>query len=165
MTIATVRIVEKNGAGGTQTVKDNTGTIRFKNADDSNEDSNDPLVVPGAGYDYSYEKWLILKVTVAPETDISNLVFYTDGSNDFGSGIEMYAKSTASYSTPAEATGTAGYADAFSYTDSSTLSLGAGPYTGTGEKGNHCVMFIRIDNTAGTGTLSGETLYFGYDES
>ena len=47
---ATVQIVEKNGAGATQTDK-TSGNIRFKNADNSTVDTSNPMVKPGAGVD------------------------------------------------------------------------------------------------------------------
>lgn len=161
---ATVKIVEKNGAGGTQTDK-TSGTIRFKNADNATVDTSNRMVVPGSGSDYSYEKWLRFQVDVAPSVDLQNLKFYTDGSNGFGTGINLYAKAVTNYSTPAEATSTTGYADAFTYTSSSALSLGTGPYTSTGEKGDHCVLMLKVDSTAAPGLLSTETLTFSYDET
>jgi hypothetical protein len=161
---ATVKIVEKNGAGGTQTDK-TSGTIRFKNADNATVDTSNRMVVPGSGSDYSYEKWLRFQVDVAPSVDLQNLKFYTDGSNGFGTGINLYAKAVTTYATPAEATATAGYADAFTYTSAAPLSLGAGPFTSTGEKGDHCVMMLKVDSTAAPGLLSTETLTFSYDET
>jgi hypothetical protein len=161
---ATVKIVEKNGAGGTQTDK-TSGTIRFKNADNATVDTNNRMVVPGSGYDYSYEKWLIFQVDVAPAVDLQNLKFYTDGANGFGTGVELYAKAVTTYATPAEATATTGYTDAFTYTSAAPLSLGAGPYTGTSEKGDHCVLMLRVASTAAPGLLSTETLTFSYDET
>lgn len=59
---ATVQILEKNGAGPTTTDK-TSGTIRFKNADNATVDTGNPMVKPGAGTDYSFEKWLRLNVT------------------------------------------------------------------------------------------------------
>jgi hypothetical protein len=161
---ATVVIVEKNGAGGTATDK-TSGTIRFKNADDKEVDTNDRLVVPVSGSDYSYEKWLRFRVDVAPSVDLANLKFYTDGANGFGTGISLYAKAVTNYSTPAEATSTTGYADAFTYTSSAPLSLGAGPFTSTGEKGDHCVLMLKVDSTAAPGLLSTESLVFQFDET
>jgi hypothetical protein len=161
---ATVKIVEKNGAGGTQTDK-TSGTIRFKNADNATVDTADRMIVPASGYDYSYEKWLRLQVDVAPSVDIANVKFYTDGTNGFGTGVTLWAKAVSSYSTPAEATATTGYADAFTYTSAAPLSLGAGPYTGTGEKGDHAVLMLRVADTASPGTLTSETLTFAFDET
>lgn len=161
---ATVQIVEKNGAGATATDK-TSGTIRFKNADDATVDTNNPMVIPSSGSDWSYEKWLRLNVTVAPATNISNLKFYTDGTSGFGTGVSLWAKAVTSYATPAEGTSSTGYSDAFGYTSGSALSLGAGPYTGTGEKGDHCVLLLEVASTASPGSLTAETATFSYDET
>lgn len=160
---ATVQIVEKNGAGGTATDKTG-GSIRFKNADNATVDTGNPLVKPGAGVDYSFEKWLRLNVSGGTYTEISNIKAYMDGANGLGSGVTLYAKAVTSYATPAEATATTGYADAFTYTSGSPLSLGAGPYTSTGEKGDHLVMMMTIGTTASGGITPSETLTFAWDE-
>lgn len=160
---ADVQIVEKNGAGGTPTQKDG-GTVRFKNADDATVDLNDPMVIPPSGTDYSWEKWLRFNFNTAPSSQITNLAFYTDGANGLGTGVGLYAKAVASYSTPAEGSSLTGYTNAFTYVVGSKLSLGAGPYTGTGEKGDHCVMLLTVDDTAGPGLTPAETGTFSYDE-
>lgn len=160
---ATVQIIEKNGAGGTPTDK-TSGQIRFKNADNATVDTSNPMVKPGAGTDYSFEKWIRLNVSGGTYTEITNIKAYMDGSSGLGTGVTLYAKAVASYATPAEATGTAGYADAFTYTSGSPLSLGAGPYTSTGEKGDHLVMMLAVDTTASGGITSSETLTVGWDE-
>lgn len=160
---ATVQIVEKNGAGGTQTDK-TSGTIRFKNADNATVDTGNPMVKPGAGTDYSFEKWLRLNVTGGTYTEITNIKAYCDGSVSFGTGVDVYAKAVASYATPAEATGTAGYANISTYTSGSPLSLGAGPYSSTGEKGDHLVMMMAVGTSSSGGVTPTETLTIGWDE-
>lgn len=162
--VATVQIVEKNGAGGTQTDKTTSGTVRFKNADNATVDAANPMVVPTSGSDFSYEKWLRLNVTVAPDNNLTNLAAYSDGSVFGVTGVAAYAKAVTAYSTPAEATTTTGYALLSSYTAAGTLSLGAATVTGTGEKGDHLVLMLKVDSTANPGTLSAETLTFQYDE-
>ncbi len=161
---ATVLIGEKNGAGGTFTDK-TSGTIRFKNADNATVDLVNPMVVPASGSDYSFEKWLRMKIgATGPASQISNLKFYTDGANGLGTGVSLWAKAVTTYATPAEATATTGYTDAFTYTSAAPLSLGAGPYsTINTEMGDHCVMIAKVDSTAGPGTPS-ETLNFSWDE-
>ena len=57
---ATVQIVEKNGAGGTQTDK-TSGTIRFKNADNATVDTGNPMVKPGAGVGMGRDHTLFAK--------------------------------------------------------------------------------------------------------
>ena len=160
---ATVQIIEKNGAGGTPTDK-TSGQIRFKNADNATVDTANPMVKPGTGTDYSFEKWLRLNVSGGTYTEITNIKAYMDGANGLGTGVTLYAKAVASYATPAEATGTAGYTDAFTYTSGSPLSLGAGPYSSTGEKGDHLVMMLAVGTSASGGITSSETLTISYDE-
>ena len=160
---ATVQIIEKNGAGGTPTDK-TSGTIRFKNADNATVDTANPMVKPPSGTDYSFEKWLRLNVTGGTYTEITNVKAYSDGGDGLGTGVGLYAKAVASYATPAEATATTGYADFFSYTSGSALTLGAGPYTSTGEKGDHLVMMITVADTASGGMTPTETLTVAWDE-
>lgn len=160
---ATVTIVEKNGAGATATDK-TSGTVRFKNADDATVNTANPMVVPPSGTDYSFEKWLRLKVTGGTYTDISNIRAYMDGATGFGTGIGLYAKAVTAYATPAEATATTGYADAFGYTSGSPLDLAGDGSTGTGEKGDHLVMMMTVASTASGGMLTAETLSIAWDE-
>lgn len=160
---ATVQIVEKNGAGGTQTDK-TSGTIRFKNADNSTVDLVNPMVKPPSGNDYSFEKWLRMNVSGGTYSQITNVRAYSDGSNGMGTGVEVYAKAVASFATPAEATSITGYTNFFTYTSGSPLTLGAGPFTSTGEKADHLVMMLRIDNTCSGGVTPTETLTMAWDE-
>lgn len=160
---ATVVIQEKTGAGGTPTDK-TSGSIRFKNADNATVDLNNPMVKPPSGTDYSFEKWLIANVTGGSYSQITNLVAYMDGANGLGTGVLLYAKAVTSFATPAEATSTSGYTNAFTYTSGSPLSLGAGPFTSTGEKGDHLVMMLAIDNTCSGGVTPSETLTLAWDE-
>lgn len=160
---ATVQIVEKNGAGGTQTDK-TSGNIRFKNADNATVDLNDPMVKPASGTDYSFEKWIRLNVTGGSYSQITNIKAYSDGANGLGTGVGLYAKAVGSYATPAEATATTGYTDFFTYTSGAALSLGAGPFTSTGEKGDHLVMIATVASTASGGLTPSETLTLAWDE-
>lgn len=164
---ATMLIREKNGAGETATDK-TSGTIRFKNADNATVDLVNPMVVPGSGTDFSYEKWLRLNVS-GTFTQIDNLNFYTDGTIGFGTGIAAYAKTTnpGTYTAPAEATTTTGYTDITAYTSGSPKPLdvaNAGPFTGTGDIGDYLVLMLTVDSTASQGLKTAETLTFSWDE-
>lgn len=160
---ATVQIVEKNGAGGTPTDK-TSGSIRFKNADDAAVNLSNPMVKPTSGTDFSFEKWLRMNVIGGSYSQITDIKAYMDGGNGLGTGVALWAKAVASFATPAQATATTGYADAFSYTSGAPLALGAGPYTSTGEKGDHLVMMLTVDNTASGGVTPSETLTIAWDE-
>jgi len=160
--VATVIINEKNGAGEVSSDKTG-GTIRFKNVDNAVVDTNNPLVIPATGSDWSFEKWLRLNVS-GTFTEISNLKFYMDGANNFGTGINSWVKTAASYVTPVEGTSSAGSLDTFSYTSAAPLNLGAGPYTIAGDIGSYLVMLMEVQSTATQGVLSAETLTIAYDE-
>lgn len=160
---ATVQIVEKNGAGGTITDKTG-GTIRFKNADNSTVDLLNPMVKPPSGSDWSFEKWVRLNITGGAFTQITNIRAYTDGSSGLGTGINLWGKAVGAYATPAEAASSSGYANMFTYVSGAPLSLGAGPFTGTGEKGDHLVMALEVQSTAVGGLTPSETLTIAWDE-
>lgn len=160
---ATVQLIEKNGAGGTATDK-TSGSIRLKNADNSTVDLVNPMVKPASGSDWSFQKWLRMNVTGGAYTQITNIKAYTDGSNGLGTGINLWAKAVASYATPAEETASTGYANAFTYTSGAPLSLGAGPFTSTGEKGDHLVLALEVTSSAIGGLTPSETLTLGWDE-
>lgn len=161
--VATVLIREKNGAGETATDK-TSGTIRFKNADDATVDTNNPIVVPTSGTDFSYEKYLQVKLDAPPSDKISNIVAYTDGAKAWSAGVSVGWKTTTTYSQPAEATAFTGYTSAFTYISGSPLTLGAGPYSATGDVGNYLVMVMGVDDTTQPGILASETLTIAYDE-
>ena len=163
---ATVQIQEINGAGATATDK-TSGTIRFKNADNSTVDTVNPMVKPTSGTDWSYKKWLAFNVTAGTYTSITNIKTYSDGSNGW-TGIKLFAKSaTSTYSTPAEETATTGYLDFFGYTANGALTVGGAggaTYSSTGIKGNYIEMAMEVYSTAGAGTLAGETMTWSWDE-
>ena len=160
---ATVQIVEKNGAGGTTTDKTG-GTVRFKKADNSTVDLNNPMVKPAAGSDWSFQKWLRLLVAGGTYTQITNVRVYSDGSNGLGAGINVWARAAATYATPAVETANTGYANFFTYNSGAALSLGAGPFTGVGEKGDHCVLAAEVTSSAVGGLTPTETLTLAWDE-
>lgn len=169
---AVVLIKEWNGTSGSQVATDKTsGTIRFKNADDANVDLNSPLVKPGAGLvDRSFEKYLRLNISVAPAGNITSPKFYTDGAQS-NTGVTMYAKTTnpGAYATPTEPANDTGFTDAFTYTSGSPKALdvaNAGPYTGTGDKGDFLVLMMKVDeNVAAPGTLTSEAITTQWDET
>lgn len=159
---ATVTIVEKNGAGGTPTDK-TSGTVRFKNADNATVDLVNPMVKPVSGSDWSFEKWLRLSFA-GSYTQATNLRCYSDGSSGLGTGINVWARAVTAYATPAEGTASTGYANLFTYVVGAPLSLGAGPFTGAGQQGDHLVMLCEVQDTATGGLTPSETVTFAWDE-
>ena len=164
---ATVVVNENNGAGPTKTVKSGGGTVRFKAVDNATVDTNDPLVIPATGTDYSFEKNLRLECTVAPDTSITNYGFYTDGTNGFGTGIDVQYKVENSYGQPADITGgETGFSPLFNETANTPVALdgGTATVTATGDFGRWLVMYMSVASTASPGTTTGELLTFSWDE-
>ncbi len=180
-----------DGTPGTQ--QDTSGlapvNVRFKTADDSTIDANDPIPIPGAGTNYSFWKNLYMRVTGGTFTQINNVKFFTDGTN-FGTGIVTSvgdqlptnnSGSQAGYEVDTAGTpGTTGTemvtgntqisskSDAFGYTSGSpfaiTISEAGGILNATGERTDYLVAQMAVDNTASPGDLADETWTFQYDE-
>lgn len=159
---ATVLIREKNGAGETATDK-TSGTIRMKKADNATVDLNNPIPIPGAGSELSYEKWLRVNLG-GTFTQITNIEAYTDGANGMGTGVSLLYQTAGAYDTPAIPGGTTGFSDIFAKTSGDPIVLGAGPYTGTGDAGDYLVLLMAVASTASQGVTPGETLTVAYDE-
>ena len=154
-----------------------SGTVRFKVADNASVDTNDPLVIPSSNQNYSYQKYIVLHMgATGPATSITNPVFYTDGSNGYGTGVKLWAKTNASYVQPVipsnandpphYGTGTVDMDNAFNYTSVSPLTLGTGSYTATStDFGKYLVLVMEAEAGATQGSVSAEVFTFAYDES
>lgn len=174
--VATVLIREKNGAGETATDK-TSGTVRAKNADNATVDTNDRLIIPSSGQEYSYRKVLRLNCSAAPDVDIDNLRAYTDGANGFGTGVKAWYAVTGSFTQPAvpseandppQFPGTTAMADLFGATSGTPIDMDAnntGPFTSTGDIGDYLNIVVEVEPTATQGALSAETITFAYDET
>lgn len=151
--------------------------LRFKTADDNDQDTANPLVVPSSGYNYSYWKQIGLYCTVAPDNGINNLKIYCDGSIGW-TGCDVMIAQVTNY---AQATGTQGttgdeasanHPDAPTMTDIETYTS-ASPMSVTGSIGaatgkindGYVLLQVRLDNTATAGTQAAETITWRYDET
>lgn len=172
---ASIDIVERNGAGGTSTVK-TSGTIRMKLADNATADSNNTMTIPTSGTTFSWQKYIQLYLNTAPSSSISNVRAYTTTANSpYGAGVTLYWKTATSYVQPVQETSAAAYTNLFGgtssaavYTSGSPLTLSSGQVaTGSssaGVIGNMLVMVMTVDSTASVGTLTAANLTLSYDE-
>jgi len=156
---ASLSIRQKNGPSETATDK-TSAAIRFKKADNATVDSLNKLVIPVSGSDLSFETWLRPSLS-GTFVGVDNIRVYTDGVG-FGTGVLLWAKTQSAYTEPAQPLATTGYVNAFGYTSASSLLLGEGPYTTTGDVGSYLVLLLEVQSTAGT--LSAETLTISFDE-
>lgn len=143
------------------------GTVRFKSADETTVDTNNRLQIPGAGTDYSYTKQIRAWIESAPDTDLTNLQAYSDGSSGFGTGVGVQydLSDTFTTQTDADISGT----DLFTKTslnaidmDNTNDSVGK---SDTGYYGDYLRLQMTVASTASPGTLSAETLTVSYDET
>ena len=170
---AAVNVREKNGTGEVPTNKDG-GTVRFKNADNATVDLVNPLIVPTANREYSYEKWLRFYIgATGPSSQITNLEYYMDGAKGWQAGVKLWADTDATYSTPVIPTETndppqhdaSSMSDAFGYTSGTPLSLGAGPYSSTSaDMGSYLVLVMEVEIGSTPELLTAEQATFEYDE-
>lgn len=175
---ATVQIVRLTGAGPTAT--DITSINTRANAEDAHTTAgtSNSILVPAAGSNYSY--WVVtrLNVTAISSGTVDNVKWYTDGANNFGTGVTCVGNTATGY---VQATGTAGttgtqlttgnYAtlagapsDVFAYTSGSPLSV-SGTTTGTGQFGDRVVYQIVVGTTAASGATATETFTWRYDDT
>lgn len=164
---ATIQIHEMSAlAAGTDKTN---GTIRFKGADNATVDANNPLAIPTSGYTYSYTKKVRPYMEAAPNTQIDNIRWYSDGGG-FGTGISVYAKNLGVTWGANYVTEMSGGASLFTYTSGSPLDgdgTDAGPFVPADDDsyiGDLIELQMWIADTASPGTLVAETLTLAYDE-
>lgn len=176
---ATVTIRRLTSTGPTST--DITGINTRANSYDthSTADTTNPIQVPAAGSNYSY--WVVtqLSADTSPSGTINNLRWYTDGANNFGTGVTALGNEATSY---VQATGTAGTTgivlnttnystvttpvDPFTFTSGSPKSLtGTISNPTTGAFGSRFVYQLVVGTTAGPGATAQETFTWKFDET
>ncbi|MDD5053745.1 hypothetical protein [Shewanella sp.] len=148
-----------------------SGTVRFKDADNATVDTNNPLSVPAAGSIYSYTKQLRVKMTDPPDTSVSNLRWYTDGGNTFGTGIGVVVFNRGTDWIANYKTQMATSADLFGYVSAATAFDGdvtdTGPFLPADDDsyiGDLIQLQMSVASTAPHRTLTAETLTLAYDE-
>lgn len=178
---ATVTIRRWTGASGAPTKTDITGINTRANAEDahSTAGTTNPIQVPAAGTNYSYWVATRLSADTTPAGTINNLRWYSDGTNNFGTGVTCRGNEATSY---VQATGTPGTtgtqltvgsyaslttpADVFTFTSGTPKSLaGSISNPSTGDFGSFFVYQIEIGTTSSPGVTAQETFTWKYDET
>jgi hypothetical protein len=160
-----------SGTPGTPTPK-TSGTIRFKDADDANVDLINPIVRPGAGQVWSYEKILRLRIgATGPTGSITSPRAFSDFSNGFGTGVTMEAGviGVAGYEAPVSTNSALATTDFFTFSSGSPLEMDTietGPYSGTSiDIADFLYLQAEVASTASPGLTPTEVLTIAYDET
>ncbi len=177
---ATVTIRRWTGSSGSPTKTDITSINTRANAEDTHTTAGttNSILIPAAGSNYSY--WVSTRLSVDAITGgtVDNLKWYTDGSNNFGTGVTCIGEAASAY---VQATGTAGQTgieltttnhaslgtdpvNVFTFTSGSPKSL-TGTASTTGDLGHFFVYQMVVDSTAASGATASETFTWKYDDT
>jgi hypothetical protein len=175
---AGVQIVRLTGSGPTAT--DITSINTRANAEDahSTAGTTNSILVPASGSNYSF--WVVTRLNVTSITagTVNNLKWYTDGANNFGTGVTAIAQNATGYVQATGTTGTTGtqlttgnYAtltgapvDPFTFTSGSPKTL-TGSTSATGQFGDYMVYQLVVGTTAVSGATAQETFTWQYDDT
>jgi len=178
---ATVVINRLMGVGPTPTAcLITSGSLRAGTEDVNVSPCNIP--VPSSGSNYSY--WMVtqLEATAAPDTSLTNVKWYSDGTNSQGTGVSTVVATASAY---AGASGTAGSSGiilsvanygagltdeaspVWQYTSdsSSQLTVSGSIDASTGSFADRVVLQVQVESTAGAGTVAEETMTWAFDEA
>jgi len=180
--------LDRGGSDGSPSDKDTITNLRFKTADDNDQDTNNPIPIVTGQTKRSYWRHIYMKCTQAPATKVDNLKFYTDGGGWAGCTLnvgEQFPANTSIADAGYElATGTPGdtgdelvanhagissKADAFTKTQGAPLS---GPsisedsnqIDALNEETDYLLLQLDVSDSASPGVLAQETLTIQYDE-
>lgn len=175
---ATVVIISAHGATITTTETDITSaTIKYRRSDADTNDTSNPIPKPAAGNNFSWRKTMRIKVNVAPDGDISNLRFFSDGVS-WGTGVTMrgHTNPVSEYTQASSAdegteidqgTGSA-ITDMDTYTSGSPLTVNSGVVltatTGYGTQ-DTVETQLKVASTASRGKKGPITYTYRFDES
>lgn len=175
---ATVLIRRLTGAGPTAT--DITSINTRANAEDAHTTAgtSNSILVPAAGSNYSF--WVVtrLDVTAITAGTVDNVKWYTDASNNFGTGVTALVSTATTYVQATGTTGTTGTqlttgnystlagapVDPFTYTSGSPLAV-TGTTSATGQFGDRVVYQLVVGTTAASGATAQETFTWRYDDT
>lgn len=169
---ATIQIHEMTADADTGVDK-TSGTVRFKNVASTTStavDASDPVPIPASGTNYSYVKKLRAYMEAPPNTNISDLRWYTDGSSGLGTGITVNAKNIGTTFGTHYKTEMSGGSSLFGYTSGSPLdgdTTDAGPFVPADDNtyiGDIIELQMAVADTATSGTKTAETLTLAYSE-
>jgi hypothetical protein len=177
---ATVTIRRWTGSGGGPTKTDITGINTRANAEDAHTTAgtSNSVLVPSSGSNYSY--WVSTQLSIDAITGgtVDNLRWFTDGSNNCGTGVTCVGNTASAY---VQATGTAGETgielttgnhaslagsavNVFGHTSASPKAV-TGSASGTGDLGHQFVYQLVVADNAASGASAQETFSWRYDDT
>lgn len=167
-----VQVHRLTGEEAEPTTTDITDSNTRLNAEDAHSESgtNNPILIPDDGTNYSYKASTQLYFDGSGTGTIDNIKWYTDGDNELGTGVGLQVATAGEYS---QATGTEGETgdditgdDAFNYTSGSPLDVD-GSVTDPADElfGDIVELQTTVGDNASAGATTSETMTFRYDST
>lgn len=159
-----------------------SASTRMSTSDAAAPGTANPIPIPTSGSNYSYWVCTQLYSACAPDNSITNIKWYTDGTNSFGTGTNLLVSTASGYVVAAGTAGssglilsvanyatlaTGGASNAFQYTSNAASKLAVAGSIGaaTGSIGDRVIYQLRVDDTGVAGNSAEETLSWNYDEA
>lgn len=128
------------------------------------------ITIPSSSYNYSYEVWLRLKCTTAPDNKCENFKVYGPNTNP-STGVIVYMGTTDTGVTPVETASSVATTrqDTNYYGSSNALSISTEPsphlIDAINEETDYIVLQLQVGSTASAGDIPTQHYYVEYDES
>lgn len=175
--VATVQIRRLTGPVAATSTNVTSGSVHAGTEDVNTSPCKIP--VPTAGSNYSFWVNTQLHATVAPDNSLTNIKWYTDGANTFGTDITAIVSTASIYIGASGAAGSSGSlltaanhasltgatSSLFLYTSSCKLAVAGSIANTTGSFGNRVVYQLIVASNASAGNTGSETITFEFDES
>ena len=175
---ATVLIRRLTSTGPTLT--DITSINTRANAEDahSTAGTSNSVLIPSSGSNYSFWVCTRLDVTAITAGTVNNIKWYTDGSNNFGTGVTAIGNTATTYVQATGTTGTTGTqlttgnystvttpVDPFTFTSGSPKSVTGTTTTTSSTFADLFVYQLVVGTTAASGASAQETFTWQYDDT
>jgi hypothetical protein len=120
------------------------------------------VAAPIAAGSRSYSRWVFLRITQAPDNQISNVRLWCDDTPD--ANLTYFVGFTGTYATPTNSDSPGSPVDVTSYPSGSKATWDAGPYTSVNDETDYAVFYLSAGASAAAGNASAMTINYSWDE-
>ena len=158
--------------------------LRFNAEDTNDQDLASPRIIPApTATIFSFWKQIYLLCSTAPDSQVNNIIIYTDGALDWGTGVVVQVGDGTQVKNSGASTGydvadaqedmtnhsdVAAKTSLFTFTSGSgravTISETLGVIDAIGETSDYIVLQTDVESTASPGTKPTEDVTWQYDE-
>lgn len=124
-----------------------------------------PILIPQAGSDTSYEKWIRFKCTVAPDNQCTTFKIWLS-TLPLDTGVQFFMKATDTGVTPTDepVEGNFNEIETGVYDSSDHAMAISGTLINIDDETDYVVSYLKVGTTAGQGNMTTETYNYSYLE-